>query len=346
MIKTLIVCCVCVELFAVSNNLNKATDLNEDIKKWLRPAKVPQPEDNKMTPERIELGKLLYFDTRLSSSGTINCAFCHHPQRGWTDLVPVPKAVGHEGRTGPRNSPTVLNTAYQKHQFWDGRVKTLEQQALGPIEADVEMNMPLDVLIPKLNQIKGYTELFKKAYPKSNGVITREYLAKAIASFERTAVSQEAPFDKFIKGDKDAISEEAKEGFTLFTGKAGCVSCHDGFNFTDGSFHNLGMTDGELTGKELGKYNVKKRAVWYGVFKTPTLRDVTKSGPYMHDGSVKTLEEASMICNSGRFPNVKNISTQMINADLSRDELSKIVTFLETLSGPDVPVDIPTQFPQ
>jgi cytochrome c peroxidase len=318
----------------------------DDASKWLRPAEVPQPKDNQLTKERIELGKLLYFDTRLSSSDAISCATCHHPQRGWTDLSPVPKAVGHEGRTGPRNSPTVLNSAYQRHQFWDGRAKSLEEQALGPIEADVEMNMPLEVLIPKLNKIEGYKKLFKEAYPESNGVITEEYLAKAIASFERTAVSQEAPFDKFIKGDKSAISEEAQEGFKLFTGKANCVSCHEGFNFTDGSFHNLGMHDGELVGKELGRYLVKRRAAWYGVFKTPTLRDVAKSHPYMHDGSVKTLEEASIICNEGRFPNAKNISTQMPRADLSRDDISKIVTFMETLSGPDVPVDIPTTFPQ
>jgi cytochrome c peroxidase len=261
-------------------------------------------------------------------------------------MEPVPKAVGHEGAVGPRNSPTVLNSAYQRHQFWDGRARTLEQQALGPIEADVEMNMPLAVLIPKLNEIKGYKELFAKAYPNSQGKITEEYLAKAIASFERTAVSQEAPFDKWIKGDENAISEDAKEGFALFDGKAKCSSCHEGFNFTDGSFHNMGLNDGQLAGKELGRYLLKRRGAWYGVFKTPTLRDITKSYPYFHDGSIKTLEEATVVCNEGRFPNAKNISTQIANADLSKEEIAKIVTFMETLSGPDVPVEIPTEFPQ
>ncbi len=318
----------------------------EDMKKWLRPSEVPQPKDNKLTPERIELGKLLYFDTRLSSSGKVSCATCHHPKHGWTDEKPTAKAVGHEGRVGPRNSPVVLNTAYQRHQFWDGRARTLEQQALGPIEADVEMNMSLDVLIPKLNKIKGYVELFEKAYPGEG--ITKDTLAKAIASFERTVVSTESPFDKYAKGDKNAISKKAKEGFELFTGKAACVNCHDGFNFTDGSFHNIGLHDGELQGKELGRYLVKMRAAWYGVMKTPTLRDITKSYPYFHDGSVKTLEEATAICaGGGRFENnVKNKSLSIVDRHLTKDEIDKVVAFMHTLTGPDMDLKIPTKFPQ
>lgn len=320
----------------------------QDMSKWLRPSEVPQPANNKMTPERIELGKLLYFDTRLSTSEKISCATCHHPKRGWTDLIPTSKAVGHEGAVGPRNSPVVLNTAYQNRQFWDGRVRTLEQQALGPIEADVEMNMPLTTLIPKLNKIKGYQKLFKEAYPESKGTITKEYLAKAIASFERTVVSTISPFDKYIMGDKNAMNKKAQAGFELFKGKALCVTCHDGFNFSDGSFHNIGLNDGELKGKELGRYNVKKRAAWYGVFKTPTLRDVTKSAPYMHDGSVKSLTEATHICgNGGRYKhNVKNKSTFIMDNNLSRSEISKITAFLRTLEGPDMKLRIPTKFPQ
>ena len=321
---------------------------SEDMKKWLRPAEVPQPKDNRLTPERIELGKLLYFDVRLSSSEKISCATCHHPKQGWTDLEPVAKAVGHEGATGPRNSPVVLNTAYQNRQFWDGRVKTLEQQALGPIEADVEMNMPLSVLIPKLNKIKGYRELFKVAYPESKGIITDEYLAKAIASFERTVLSTIAPFDKYAMGDTKAISQKAKDGFELFKGKAHCSDCHDGFNFSDGSFHNIGLNDGELHGKELGRYLTKRRATWYGVMKTPTLRDITKSGPYMHDGSVKSLTEATNICgNGGRYThNVQNKSTFIIDRKLTKSEIGKITSFLRTLEGPDMKLIIPTKFPQ
>ena len=321
----------------------QATD---DMKKWLRPAEVPQPKDNKMTPERIELGKLLYFDVRLSKSEKISCATCHHPKQGWTDLVPTPKAVGHEGAVGPRNSPVVLNTAYQNRQFWDGRVRTLEQQALGPIEADVEMNMPLSELIPKLNAIKGYVDLFDKAYPDEG--LTRKTLAKAIASFERTVVSTISPFDMYAMGEVDAISEKAKKGFELFKGKAHCTDCHDGFNFSDGSFHNIGLKDGELNGKDLGRYLTKRRAAWYGVMKTPTLRDVTKSAPYFHDGSVSTLHESTHICgNGGRFKhNVQNRSTYIVDRKLSDEEIDQIVTFMKTLTGPDMKLEIPTKFPR
>ena len=327
-------------------SLTNSLNASQDMKKWLRPAEVPQPKDNKLTPERIELGKLLYFDVRLSSSQKISCATCHHPKQGWSDLVPTPKAVGHEGAVGPRNSPVVLNSAYQRHQFWDGRVRTLEQQALGPIEADVEMNMSLDVLIPKLNAVKGYVALFEKAYPGEG--LTRKTLAKAIASFERTVVSTISPFDKYAMGDTKAMSKKAKRGFELFKGKARCIDCHDGFNFTDGSFHNIGLKDGELTGKDLGRYAVKSRAGWYGVMKTPTLRDATKSGPYFHDGSVATLHEVAHVCgNGGRFKhNVKNKSLFMVDRGLSKTEISELVSFIGSLTGPDMKLTIPTKFPQ
>jgi cytochrome c peroxidase len=317
-----------------------------DMSKWLRPAEVPQPKDNKLTPERIELGKLLFFDTRLSKDNTISCATCHHPDRGWTDLNPTAKAVGFEGRVGPRNSPVILNAAYQKHQFWDGRAKSLEQQALGPIEANVEMNMPIKELVPKLNNIKGYVALFEKAYPGEG--LTKKSLAKAIASFERTIVSTDSSFDKYIKGNKKAMSKDAIKGFTLFKGKAKCTACHDGFNFTDGSFHNIGLNDGKLQGKELGRYNVKGRAAWYGVMKTPTLRDVTKSAPYFHDGSVKTLKEATVICASGgRYEhNVKNKSDAIKDRKLTEKEVDKVISFMKALTGPNLNIKIPTKFPQ
>jgi len=330
----------------VISALFTGANANDDMKKWLRPASVPQPANNKLTPERIELGKLLYFDKRLSKNNKVSCATCHSPARGWTDAIPTSKAVGFEGRVGPRNSPVVLNAAYQRHQFWDGRAKSLEQQALGPIQTDVEMNMPLKELIPKLQKIKGYAPLFEKAYPGEG--INKDTIAKAIASFERTVVSPDAPFDKYAKGDKNAISKDAKEGFALFKGKAHCIDCHDGFNFSDGSFQNIGLHDGELKGKELGRYNVKKRAAWYGVFKTPTLRDVTKSYPYFHDGSVKTLKEATVICShGGRFEhNVKNKSDAMVDRHLSEAEVDKIVEFMKSLTGPDLNIKVPTKFPQ
>jgi len=325
--------------------VSSALFATSDMRKWIRPNKVPQPKDNKLTKGRVELGKLLYFDKRLSSSEKVSCATCHSPKRGWTDLVPVSKAMG-AGR-GPRNSPTVLNTAYLKRLFWDGRARSLEQQALGPIEADVEMNMPLEVLIPKLQKIQGYVKLFKKAYPNEGGINSKT-LAKAIASFERTVLSTTAPFDKYAMGDKNAISIKSEKGYKVFIGKAHCADCHDKFNFTDGSFHNIGLKDGDLQGKDLGRYNLKRRAAWYGVFKTPTLRDITKSGPYFHDGSVKTLTEAATICASGgRYKNgVKNKSTYIVDRHLTQKEISQIVAFMKTLTGPDMKLKVPTKFPQ
>jgi len=314
--------------------------------KWLRPTTVPQPNNNLLTPQRVELGKLLFFDVRLSSDNSISCATCHNPKRGWTDLAVVRKAVGVHGRIGPRNSPTLLNTAYQYRQFWDGRVATLEEQALGPIQTDVEMDMPIETLIVKLKKIRTYVKLFKEAYPDET--LNKTTIAKALASFERTILSTPAPFDRYILGDTNAISQNAKEGFELFQNKAHCTYCHDSFNFSDGSFHNIGLNRGELKGKELGRYNTKKRAAWYGAMKTPTLRDIEKSAPYFHDGSVSTLEEATKICSQGgRYnSNVRNKSRSMKDRKLSAEERKKIVLFLKTLSGPDMDIIIPTNFPK
>ncbi len=310
----------------------------EDLSKWIRPDKVPAPKNNRITPERIELGKFLYFDTRLSRNNTVSCATCHNPSMGWSDGQS--KAIGIEGRQGPRNSPTVINTAYQRHQFWDGRAKSLEEQALGPIQADVEMDMKLDKLVERLNGIEGYKKLFEKAYPGEG--ITKDTIAKAIATFERTVVSTEAPFDKYAKGDENAISENAKKGFALFTGKGKCNNCHDGFNFTDGSFHNLGLGDSDI-----GRYKLKKRAAWFHAFKTPTLRDVALSGPYFHDGSIKTLEEATAVCgNGGRFHNSKNLSPLIEDRHLNPDEIRLIVDFLKTLTGEPMNISAPATFPQ
>ncbi len=306
---------------------------------WIKPDFVPTPHDNRLTQERIELGKLLYFDKRLSSSNKISCATCHDPKLGWSDGIS--KSIGHNGAEGPRNSPTIINTAYQEHQFWDGRAKSLEEQALGPIENELEMNMPLDKLIPKLKKIDGYVKLFKKAYPNSE--ITKDTLAKAIASFERTVVSTEAPFDRYILGDKEAISKQAKAGFELFTSKGRCTDCHSGFNFADGSFHNLGLGDGDK-----GRIKTRKGVeISTGEMKTPTLRDITKTSPYFHDGSVKTMHEAVAICgNGGRFTNAKDLSHLIIDRNLNIDEIEKLVAFLRTLEGKTMDISIPTKFPQ
>ena len=311
---------------------------SSDMAKWIMPKEAPSPANNKTTPAKVELGKLLYFDARLSKSGQVSCATCHHPEKGWSDAVP--KAVGVHGRVGPRNSPTILNSGFQTHQFWDGREKTLEGQAVGPMQAGVEMDMKLEDVLRIVKSKEGYVSMFKEAFPDEE--LTINTVAKAIASFERTVISQESPFDLYAKGNNNAISADAAMGFSLFQGKAACTTCHDGFNFTDGSFHNVGLGDGDI-----GRQALKmKRKAWKGAMKTPTLRDITKSAPYFHDGSVQTLQEAVAICgNGGRYADTPGKSADIKNRNLSTKDIDQITEFLKSLTGPDLPIIIPTKFP-
>ena len=310
-----------------------------NMSKWIMPNEVPSPANNKTTKEKIELGKLLYFDATLSKSGQVSCATCHDPDKGWSDGQK--KAIGVFGRVGPRNSPTVLNSAFQSHQFWDGRAKSLEEQAMGPMQAHVEMDMKLDDVLKIVKSKKGYVEMFKKIYPDEE--LTIDTIAKAIGAFERTVISQESPFDLFAKGNTNAINADAAMGFSLFTGKAHCADCHDKFNFTDGSFHNVGLGDDDI-----GRQSLKmKRKAWSHAFKTPTLRDVSKSAPYFHDGSVYTLQEAVAICgNGGRYPDKYGVSDTIKNRNLNTKEIDQITEFLKALTGPNLPITVPTVFPQ
>lgn len=293
---------------------------------YLPPAAVPEPEDNATTPARVELGKNLFFDPRLSSSNWISCATCHNPALGWSDGLPT--ATGHDMHTLARATPTVLNTGYNTFQFWDGRAKTLEEQAVGPIQAGGEMNQNMEELVKELSAIKGYVAMFEKAYPGAG--ISEETIGKAIAAFERTVISTEAPFDRWLKGDEKAISAEAKRGFDLFEGKARCSICHQGFNFTDNGFHNLGLkTNGEL---DLGRYNVRKVKVLRGAFKTPTLRDVTQTGPYMHNGMYKTLEEVIEHYNRGGDDKT-DLSPNMQPLNLTAQEKADLVAFMKSLTS-------------
>jgi cytochrome c peroxidase len=301
-----------------------ASKFNRDNKKWIK-KDIVIPKNNPLTTEKIKLGKKLFFDKRLSKKSNISCASCHQPSKGWAMNTKVAKGT-MKNTKGGRNSPTVLNTAYNKKFFWDGRAKSLEDQALGPIQDKNEMNMKLKDVIKILNSDKEYIALFSKAFP--NKKIDHIRLSQAIASFERTIVSKpNSPFDDFIAGDINAISESALRGFELFKTKGSCVDCHDGFTFSDGSFHNIGLDDDDT-----GRYNVKKRASWYHAFKTPTLRDVTKTAPYFHDGSTKTLKEATKICSSGgKVKNMRNKSTFMIDRKLNDMEINDIVNFIKTL---------------
>lgn len=298
---------------------------------YLRP-ELKIPANNQITPERVALGKALFFDPRLSGSNWISCATCHNPAMGWSDGLPT--AIGHNMTVLGRATPTILNAAYNRKQMWDGRFRSLEQQALGPMQADLEMNQDLDELVAELNAIPGYVEMFKAAY--GNEGITPDTVAKAIATFERTAISTEAPFDRYIKGDYKAISASAKRGFELFEGKAKCTACHQGYNFVDDGFHNIGLPDS----KDPGRYKIVKVAVLQGAFKTPTLRDVALTAPYMHNGVYKTLEEVVEHYNEGGKSD-GNIDPNMKPLHLTEQEKMDLVAFMKTLTGKRHDITIP-----
>jgi len=305
----------------------------EDVKKYLRPMEIPQGKNNIGTPERVELGKFLFFDPRLSGSNFISCATCHNPALGWSDAQPT--AIGHGMGTLHRSTPTILNTAYQRFQMWDGRERTLESQALGPIEAGGEMSQSLVELIPELEAIPGYAKMFEAAYPGEG--ITKKSIGKAISAFERTIVSSDSDFDRWLKGVDGVMSKEAIKGFGIFKGKANCVACHDGFNFSDNGFHNIGLKDME----DPGRYAIKPIKVLKGAFKTPTLRDVALTAPYMHNGAYASLEEVVDHYNAGGFKNAGTLSPNMKPLKLSKKEKKALVAFLKSLTGDPVEVTIP-----
>ncbi len=305
---------------------------NADVTSYLRPTEVPAPEDNKVTKERVELGKMLFFDPRLSESNWISCGTCHNPVLGWSDGLPT--AIGHGQKVLGRSTPTIINTAYQPLQMWDGRFRSLEQQAVGPIAADGEMHQNLDELVKELQVFTGYQKAFDAAYPGEG--ITKETLAKALASFERTIVSTDAPFDHWVKGSKEAISEEALRGFKLFEGKANCSKCHSGFNFTDNGFHNIGIEGSS----DAGRYAIRKVKILIGAFKTPTLRDIALTGPYMHNGAYKTLEEVIDHYNRGG-DDKENLDPNLKPLNLNKREKADLAEFLKSLTGEQLNITFP-----
>ena len=289
------------------------------------------PKDNPLTEEKIKLGKRLYFEKSLSIDGSIACASCHIPDKGFAD--PRQFSIGVGGKKGGRQAPTVINRVFSTKQFWDGRAASLEEQALGPVQNPAEMAMPsMAVVKEKLTADPSYAAEFKAAYPP-DGEISDIHIAQAIASFERTIVSGNSPYDRFVAGDKSAMSEAAQRGYNLFKDKAkgNCETCHVGFNFTDENYNNIGVG---MAAKEpdLGYFAISKLEGHKGAFKTPTLREIASTAPYMHDGSEKTLEEVVSFYNKGGRKN-KWLSTKIKPLHLSKQEESDIVEFLKALSG-------------
>lgn len=311
-------------IFALAADADKAA--------FLRPDTVPFPESNPYSVEKAALGKMLFFDPRLSKNKNMTCATCHNPSFGWEDATNL--STGAQNTQLPRHSPTIINMAWGDKFFWDGRANSLEEQALGPIESDIEMNLPIEEAISRLSQIPYYQEWFGKVFGDQG--ITKHTITQAIATFERTIVSGEAPFDRWVNGDEDALSESAQRGFALFTGKAGCANCHSGWNFTDNQFHDIG-----LPGSDLGLGERTQNPQDSFSFKTPSLRNIAQRAPYMHDGRFNTLQEAIVSYITGASNPRPSLSQKMMPIALSASDVSDLEAFMMSLTGEDKEITLP-----
>ncbi|GAB4414572.1 MAG: cytochrome c peroxidase [Thermodesulfovibrionales bacterium] len=325
----------------------------------LEPLKSVQiPEENPPTPEKIELGKKLFFDRRLSGDGTMSCATCHNPELAFTDGLEI--SLSYPTTRNWRNAPTLINVAFSKSLFWDGRASSLEDQALFPMMSAFEMNQNLDFLEEELRSVPEYVNAFKKVF---GGEITRERVAMAIAAFERTLISKNAPIDRFLNGDKSALSESAKRGYEIFIGKGRCAECHYGVNLSDDRFYALNVPENEEQEKDPrvgatrrfvaklyhyedyinlkedpGRYLITKDRKDWKAFKTPTLREVAKTAPYMHNGIYSTLDEVIEFFDKGGGEG----NAVLKPLGLSSEEKTSLKVFItEALNGEDIVIKYP-----
>jgi cytochrome c peroxidase len=305
---------------------------------WLLPAAPPSPADNKPSAARVALGKMLFFDPRLSRDGNMACATCHNPLLGWSDGQGT--ARGFKSQVLGRASPTVINTGYNSIQMWDGRKATLEEQAIGPMVADVEMNADLGAVFKWLSANEGYSRAFAKAYPGE--AVGEKTFSKAIAAYERTVVSNDSAFDRWLKGDGKAMTAQQVRGFRLFQdeNKGNCAVCHSAPNFTDNGFHNVGLASYGVAQPDMGRFLIRPVAAARGAFKTPTLRDIELTAPYFHDGSAKTLMEVVEFYAKGGEVK-KDLSANMKTISLTPQEKNDIVAFLKALTSTHKSVVLP-----
>lgn len=292
------------------------------------------PKHNPLTSEKVALGKRLFFDKNLSVDRTISCASCHDPQKGWSNGQPF--AEGVNGAVGTRHTPSIINVAFNSTQFWDGRAKSLEEQALGPVMNPIEMAMPSeDDLVARLQEDASYVEQFSAAFADG---LTADNVAKAIASYERTILAGDLPYDRYKAGDETAMSASAIRGMELFFDKkkGNCGECHKAPMFTDMKFYNTGIGM-DKEDPDLGRNLVTKKA-FIGAFKSPSLRQVIHTAPYMHDGSLATLEEVVEFYAKGGFMN-PNQAAGVFRLRLSEQDKKDIVQFMvEGLSTPELPL--------
>ena len=308
------------------------------------PAGMPPlhwPANNPYSLEKVELGRYLYFDKRLSADGSVSCATCHDPQHGFTDGAAF--STGIRGQKGTRSSPTILNRAYSRAQFWDGRSSTLEEQALVPMESPIEMGNSQAAIIATLRGIAGYRPLFAEAFGSDDIDIGR--VTMAIACFERTVVSGNAPYDRYQRGEKSALSESQVRGMAVFFNQASCDRCHQGVNFTTNAYANEGIGTDKVD-PDVGRFAITHEARDWGAFKIPTLREVEHTAPYMHDGSLQTLEDVVDFYNQGGKPN-PHLDANLRPLHFSGQQKQDLVAFLKSLSGEGWQwVEAPEKFPR
>jgi len=315
---------------------------------------VPFPADNQPGDAKKELGKMLFFDPRLSVSQQIACGSCHEPQLGWGDGKRV--ANGHDRQTGKRNAMTILNTGYYEKLFWDGRAVSLEDQASFPVQDHVEMNMDANQMEKNVQQFKGYEPMFEKAFGSKE--INLDKIFKAIATFERSVVSPPSRFDLFVKGKPEVLKDEEVLGLHLFRTKAGCINCHNTPLFSDNQFHNDGQTLFASVSEDLGLYNVTKNREDVGKFRTPSLREVANTGPWMHHGNFPSLKDVVFFYDKGnpapiqrsykgdRDSLLPKTNLMLKKLDLSMREVDALVALMQSITTIPRRVKTPTEFPQ
>ncbi len=288
---------------------------------------MPVPEDNPLSENKVALGKRLFSEKALSRDSSVSCATCHDPARVFTDDRPV--AVGVFDRKGPRRVPKLVNRGYGQSFFWDGRIPTLEEQVLQPIQSEVEMDMTLEESVRRLRDSSAYSAEFLEVFRRE---VNADDLGRALASYVRTIVSGGSPYDHYMNGSREALSVEARRGLEIFRGKGNCGACHIGPNLTDELFHNTGVAwmDGKFT--DPGRFKISGDEGDLGAFKTPTLREVAGAAPYMHDGSLATLKDVIEHYDEGGKRN-PHLDRDVEPLELSEEEKLALVAFLKSLSG-------------
>jgi cytochrome c peroxidase len=287
---------------------------------------VPVPTDNPMTPEVLELGQMLFFDPRLSGNNEVSCATCHDPNKGYGDAQPT--LTLYNGVHGKRNSPTVINSGYYSTYFWDGRAASLEEQALGPIQNPDEMNQTLPELIKELKAVNGYEERFNLAFGEG---VTEQNIAKALAAFQRQIVVKDTAYDRFLLGETEALTKQEIRGLDLFSGKALCITCHNGPNLSDNNYYNIGLNT-----EDEGRFAITGDKGDLGRIRTASLYGITHTAPYMRDGSLSTLEEVIDYYDRGgdNHPNKSFFMKQFMEPiGLTDQEKEDLLAFLKTLGG-------------